>query len=74
MNKENEKAWSIWGIANQFDRPIGFGVLGPISTTSMLNLCEQYDATFQDFEKIQLIEKIIWPTINKTTPKNQEAS
>jgi hypothetical protein len=34
-----------------------------------LNLCEQYDATIEDFEKILLIEDIIWPTINKSSDK-----
>lgn len=64
-------AWELWSIANQFDRPISFGVLGPIPTTSIMNLCEQYDATFQDFEKILKIEKIIWPTINEKNPSKK---
>ena len=61
---ENILAWDLWLMVNKRDRPVSFNGPLPLSTQSVLNLCELYDASIEDFEKILEIDDIIFPKLN----------
>ena len=50
-------------MASRRDRPFSFGGPLPLRTDSILNLCELYDASIEDFEKILAIDDIIFPKL-----------
>jgi len=50
-------------MANRRDRPFSFGGPLPLRTDSVLNLCELYNASLEDFEKILAIDDIIFPKL-----------
>lgn len=56
----NVLAWRIWSLANASDRQITQFGLGPISTMPILSLCELYDATVDDFEKVLTLEGLLY--------------
>jgi len=56
-------------MANRRDRPISFNGALPLTTQSILHLCELYNASIEDFEKILEIDDIIFP---KLVAKNEE--
>jgi len=53
----NVTAWKYWTTLNDLDRPIGFGIAG-IPTMAISNFCKDYNADFETYEKIILIEKL----------------
>ena len=57
---ENFLAWRIWNIANGKDRPLTQVGAGPISSMAMIALCEVYDATIEDFEKVLVLEGLLY--------------
>lgn len=65
LMSENELAWRLWVILSKQDRPQGFSSLAPIPTISIKNLCSVYyqDGDLILFEKILLIENIIFPRL-----------
>lgn len=71
---ENLLAWRIWNLANSRDRQVTqFGGIGPLSTTSILNLCELYDATLEDFEKILVLERLLYKPGGEAEEKKPDA-
>lgn len=66
LHKDNVQAWALWGILNEFDRGHGaFGGIHKITTVAMSNLCAVYGEGFDTFEKIVLIERIMYPIVAK---------
>jgi len=53
---ENALAWKIWNVAGSRDRPVTMAGVGFIPSTAILALCELYDGTLEDFEKILLLD------------------
>jgi hypothetical protein len=45
---------------NSRDRPLTQVGAGPIPTMAIMALCELYDATFEDFEKILKLDSILY--------------
>jgi hypothetical protein len=56
----NLLAWRLWNISDRRDRPITMVGLGPIPTMPILELCEAYDATLEDFEKILTLDSLLY--------------
>jgi hypothetical protein len=56
----NILAWRIWNIANGKDRPLTQVGVGPIPSMAMIALCEVYDATLEDFEKVLTLEGLLY--------------
>jgi hypothetical protein len=56
----NALAWKVFNIANGRDRIITpAGTLGPLPTPAVLDLCELYGATVEDFEKVLLLDNLM---------------
>lgn len=55
----------MWSLADLHDRPppggMGGPVLNPIPTSAVRGLCEAYDESLETFEKILLVERIVFP-------------
>ena len=61
---ENQKAWELWGILNEFDRGHGaFGGLFKLTTKDIGGICDRYDESLETFEKLITIERCMYPTI-----------
>ena len=56
-------ASSLWRICDFYDRPEGFAVVRPIPTKAIMDVCELYGATLEDFEKVLFIEGIVYPIL-----------
>lgn len=41
------------------------GGVGPISSVAILHLCEVYDATIEDFEKVLMLEGLLYKAEDK---------
>lgn len=66
LHRENVQAWVLWGILNEFDRGHGaFGGIHKIPTLAINNLCDRYCEGIDTFEKILLIERIMYPIVAK---------
>lgn len=62
---ENLQVWQRWIWLNDHDRTYSFGGPLPLTTKAVLDLCELYDLTIDDFESIFKIEKIMFPMIQE---------
>lgn len=59
--------WKLWHICSQFCRPfdgMGGAVL-PLSASDALLVCSGYGETDRTFERILMIEQILYPIISK---------
>ena len=65
-------AWQLFTMLNERDRPMGFAGIGPIPTLAALHLCEAYDATMEDFEKIMLLDSLFRKYENEKEKKKKE--
>lgn len=65
LMEENEFVWNLWKRASHFDRPMGFGGALPLGTKLMFDICEQHDATMEDYEKMIVIEEVMYPKLVK---------
>ncbi len=54
-------AWKIWAICDRHGRPPGYGVVTSIEIKAVIDTCRAYDAYLEDFEKVLLVENIIYP-------------
>lgn len=68
----NKVAWQIYNIANARDRQVGMGFAGLISSTAILHLCELYDATLEDFEKVLYIDGLLYKARNDEEEENRK--
>lgn len=57
---ENLLSWHIWNLANARDRQFTQVGAGPIPCTAIIALCELYDATTEDFEKVLKIDYLLY--------------
>jgi hypothetical protein len=65
-NEENLVAWRIWRELNERDRPVYFMGIGKLPTITILEVCDFYDATDLDFEKIKIIDDIMLPIMRES--------
>ena len=65
-------AWQIYHIAGSRDRQVGIGFVGLISSLAILHLCEEYDATHEDFEKVMLIDEKMYEIRHKQDEEARE--
>ena len=56
----NVLAWRIWNITNARDRQITMAGAGPISSLAILAMCELYDASIEDFEKVIKLDNLLY--------------
>ena len=59
-------AYKLWGLCNhQRGHTIGLSgaSLNQLSIVDIVSLCEAYNATTIDFEKVLYIERIVYPII-----------
>jgi len=55
-------SWLIWNTVDEYGRQGGEG-FRPVDVRAVLEVCDLYDATIEDFEKILLIEKKVFPLL-----------
>jgi hypothetical protein len=60
-------------MSNLHDRVVDMNGAHPLKTSAILELCELYDATLDDFEKTILIEEAIYPIIAKRVREQNDA-
>jgi len=58
--ESNLLAWRIYTILDGRDRPINLSGAVPIPSTAILHLCEAYDATMEDFEKVLFLDGLLY--------------
>ena len=56
---ENLLAWELWLLLNSRDRPISFSGVCKLPTRAVFEICDFYEATDLDFEKILLIDDLL---------------
>lgn len=60
----NRRAWWIWSTADEFARQFhGFGGVLHIDMNVVISLCGSYGDGKRDFDKVLVIERILYPTI-----------
>ena len=69
---ENRMAWHLWTLLSHHDRPSSMGGIMTIPTLNALHLCEAYNATFNDFEKVLLIEDIMLPRLRERAERDSK--
>lgn len=52
----------MWVLCNEL-RPQGFAGIPALEMEAVVSLCEVYDATMGDFEKVLLIERTMLPRL-----------
>jgi len=62
--------WKIWGICDRHSRPLGFSSVGSIDVRAAIDLCDAYGAFLEDFERVLLIEDIIYPRMQEKMKKD----
>lgn len=66
---ENETALRLWSMLSGYDRPVIAGAQGdirlPLRNADAINLCNTYNATLEDFEKVMMIEGVAFPLLTK---------
>ena len=67
---ETRTAIELWTLVSD-DRPLGFGAIGTVLTTTMLAICEAYGAGWVDFLHMKIIERTYYPllTAKSNAPK-----
>lgn len=69
----NALAWQIWSLLNEFDRPFASGMAVfplPIPSRTMLDQTDGMGGTDEDFERVCMIERAMWPAIQKQYQKD----
>lgn len=69
---ENHLAWHIYNIAGSRDRQVAMGFAGLISSIAILHLCEEYDATHEDFEKVMTIDAHLYEIRHKQNEEERK--
>lgn len=67
LHHENEPAWRIWSICNRYGRPwdtMGGNTL-PLAIEPILDVCRAYGESRETFERVLLIEELMWPYISE---------
>jgi hypothetical protein len=64
LSYTNRLSWELWLIASNYGRGDGEGFF-PIKASEVLSLCEAYDASLDDFEKILYVEENIRPYLEE---------
>lgn len=66
-------AWKVWSICDRFARPVGgFGGIFRIEIKSVIETCRVYGTFLEDFEKVLLIEDIIFPRVRERMERERE--
>jgi len=69
----NQLAWEVWQTLNEFDRPVavGFSNMIPrhISALTMADMTAGLGGTKEDYERVKLIERLMWPAVQKQYSK-----
>jgi len=67
LHPSNEPAWRVWSICSQYGRPIDGmgGNVQPISVRDAIAICEGYGESAETFERVLLIESILYPVLSK---------
>ena len=55
--------WDLWQICSENDRRIGADGINKLKLADFRNLCEIYDLSFDDFEKLIQLENAMYPII-----------
>jgi hypothetical protein len=76
LNPANIEAINIWNKCNTYERDSSdmSGTPKRLKTRDIIPLCEVYDLTRDEFEKILMIESIVYPYICKQAKQQQEAN
>jgi hypothetical protein len=53
--------WMLWGWLHRYGRGSSMSGLAPIKIDATLDLCRAKDATWEDFERILLVEETLYP-------------
>jgi len=69
---ENHLSWKIWAICDRTSRQIGFSSIGPIDVKTAIELCHAYDGYLEDFEKVLMIEDIVFPRLISQAKKRAD--
>lgn len=59
---ENDTSWFLWTLCSNYGRGAGEGI-HPIQINNVCVICELYDATIEDFEKVLWIEEHAYPIL-----------
>jgi len=57
---DNVLPWKFWNWLHKYGRESSVNGLAPIKIEATLDLCRAKDATWEDFERILLIEEILY--------------
>lgn len=69
----NALAWQVWSLLNEFDRPFASGMAVfplPMPSEKMLGMAEKLGGTEEDFERVCMIERIMFPFVQKSYTKD----
>lgn len=70
---ENERAWELWQLLNAHDRPIGLEGIRQIPTMTITNICDRYNELPEIFDKIMVLEEVIFPLLREQVKQHNEA-
>lgn len=72
LYEDNNTAWRLWTLLDQFDRPVSEYGIASIPTKAVRSMCAQYGSGI-NFEKILIIEGTILPLRRVKLRKEMEA-
>jgi hypothetical protein len=64
LTQKNQALWYVWLLCSNYGRPAGEGIF-PVDIKTVMDLCELYDCSKEDFEEIMYIEENTYPLLAK---------
>jgi hypothetical protein len=69
----NRRAWKVWDMCSNFERPAAMGGVMAIPATSVIQIVKEYGGGERDVDKVLFIESKMLPYIREQA-KSQSSS